>query len=103
MIAKKQICVVGLKNNQRNEIESECSGIADLRFVDSRRSVNDLPICDHVVLMTRFIKHRWTRARLGRWAMIAFTYTLAVSVGWFARSRRCVDRRQLDERVRYFG
>ena len=64
LIEKKQICVVGLKNNQANAVEAECGGIADLRFVDSRRSTDDLPECDHVILMVRFIKQRWTRGTL---------------------------------------
>jgi hypothetical protein len=58
---KKRICVVGLKDNQSYAVESECGEIADLRFLDSRRSTEDLPTCDHVILMVRFIRHRWTR------------------------------------------
>jgi hypothetical protein len=58
---KKKICVVGLKVNQSQALESECSGIADLQFLDSRRSTDDLPTCDHVILMIRFLKKRWTK------------------------------------------
>ena len=58
---KPRICVVGLKNNQCRRLESECGEIADLRFLDSRRNVGDIPACDHVVLLPRFINKRWTR------------------------------------------
>ncbi len=64
LIEKKHICVVGLKNNQTNAVEAECGGIADLRFIDSRRSISDLPHCDHVILMIRFIKHHWTHGAI---------------------------------------
>ena len=61
---KKRICVIGLKNNQSNAVESQCGDIADLRFLDRRRAVSDIPECDHVVLMPRFLRKRWTRESL---------------------------------------
>ena len=58
---KKRICVIGLKNNQINKLESECGEIAELRFLDPRRSAEDIPQCDYVILMPKFIAKRWTR------------------------------------------
>jgi len=58
---KTKICVIGLKNNQCHRVEAECGEIADLRFFDQRRNTGDIPDCDHVVLMPKFLKKRWTR------------------------------------------
>jgi hypothetical protein len=59
---KKRICVVGLKNNQANVVDTECNDFADLRFLDARRPVYDVPTCDYLVLLPRFIGGGWARA-----------------------------------------
>lgn len=61
---KKQIAIVGLKNNQRRRIEQACHDVARLTFMDERRPPSDLPAADHTILMPKFIKKHWTKVAL---------------------------------------
>jgi hypothetical protein len=55
------IAIVGLKNNQQNAVEAACHKLAKLDFIDFRHPSATLANADHVILMPRFIPHRWTK------------------------------------------
>ena len=55
-----KITIVGLRFGQQHHVERECRGVADLKFVDANTAEIAFPDADAVILMTRFIQHRWT-------------------------------------------
>jgi hypothetical protein len=57
--------VVGLRFGQERHVVKRCGQLADLRFVRGDRSEPVLPASDAVVLLTKFIEHRWTIAAYG--------------------------------------
>jgi hypothetical protein len=57
-----RIAVVGLRYGQRHHVERACEGIADLTFVDADRAEATFPDCEAVILLTSFLRHRWTEA-----------------------------------------
>lgn len=73
--AKPRVLIVGLLNQQAQEIQKEWSEIYDLRIYDSDvtsekiRSI--LPHCDKAILMTKFVSHRAQDAMRG---CSGFTY-----------------------------
>jgi hypothetical protein len=54
--------VVGLRYGQEGHVVKRCGQLADLRFVRGDRSETALPASDAVLLLTKFIEHRWTIA-----------------------------------------
>jgi hypothetical protein len=54
------IAIVGLRYGQDGHVARACGGLADLKFVDASRSETSFPQSDVVILMTKFIQHRWT-------------------------------------------
>ena len=57
---RRRIAVVGLRKAQAGIVRRKCEGIARIDCVDADRSEVQLPHCDDVILMTRFIDHRWS-------------------------------------------
>lgn len=56
-----KIAIVGLRFGQTHHVAKECEGVADLRFVAANTAEISFPDADAVILMTRFIQHRWTQ------------------------------------------
>jgi hypothetical protein len=54
--------VVGLRYGQEVQVERRCRDVAGLKFVSADRSETTLPASDAVLLLTKFIEHRWTIA-----------------------------------------
>jgi hypothetical protein len=54
--------VVGLRYGQEAQVSRRCRDLADLKFVRGDRSETAFPAVDAVLLLTRFIEHRWTEA-----------------------------------------
>ena len=64
----KTIVIVGLLPSQQR-IVSRFLPDCDCRYIDTNQSALSIPHCDHLFLMVRFIRHKWTRhawAKLGR-------------------------------------
>ena len=57
-----KISIVGLRCGQEHHVAKKCQGLADLCFVDADRADAFFPDADAVILMTRFIRHKWTEA-----------------------------------------
>ena len=57
---RKRIAVVGLRKAQAGIVRRKCEAMARIDCVDADRSEVRLPHCDDVILMTRFIDHRWS-------------------------------------------
>ena len=55
-----KIAIVGLRFGQMHHVAKECQGVADLKFVAANTAEISFPDADAVILMTRFIQHRWT-------------------------------------------
>lgn len=49
-------------NGQIGVIASKCNRRACLRVINRDRGDKLFPSCDHVILWTRFITHKWTEA-----------------------------------------
>ena len=62
LAGRKRISVVGLRKAQAGTVRRKCEVIARIDCVDADRSDVRLPQCDDVILMTRFIDHRWTQS-----------------------------------------
>ena len=56
--------VVGLRFGQAARVEARCADLAILKFVNADQSETVLPESDAIILLTRFIRHRWTQASL---------------------------------------
>jgi hypothetical protein len=56
------IAIVGLRYGQPQHVEDKCKRLADLKFVGGEGDKAIMPKCDHIVLMTRFLRHGWTVA-----------------------------------------
>jgi hypothetical protein len=54
--------VVGLRFGQEAHVARQCRHLADLKFVRATTAEISFPTSDAVVLLTKFIKHRWTVA-----------------------------------------
>jgi hypothetical protein len=54
--------VVGLRYGQAGQVARRCRHLACLKFVSADRSETVLPASDAVLLVTKFIEHRWTTA-----------------------------------------
>jgi hypothetical protein len=54
--------VVGLRFGQEAQVARRCRDVASLKFVSADRSETALPASDAVLLLTKFIEHRWTTA-----------------------------------------
>jgi hypothetical protein len=54
--------VVGLRFGQEAQVARRCRDVAGLKFVSADRSETVLPASDAVLLLTKFIEHRWTLA-----------------------------------------
>ena len=63
-LSRLTIAVVGLRYGQPANVQAECGHLANLKFVDAGRSEPRLPASDLIILMTRFIEHRWMNAAL---------------------------------------
>ena len=57
--------VVGLRFGQEAQVARRCRDVAGLKFVSADRSETALPASDAVLLLTKFIEHRWTIAAYG--------------------------------------
>jgi hypothetical protein len=69
MPKRTRITVIGLRKGQHRVVADKCGKLADLAFLDGDTSSVALPASDHIVVMTKFVEHRWTEAahqRLGR-------------------------------------
>ena len=60
--ARPLFAIVGLRFGQESHVSRRCRHLADLRFVRADRSETAFPACDAVLLLTKFIEHRWTEA-----------------------------------------
>ena len=56
------VAIVGLRFGQEAHVERRCGHLADLKFVQATTAEISFPSSDAVVLLTKFIKHRWTVA-----------------------------------------
>lgn len=56
------VAVVGLRYGQPSTVQTACGHLVFLKFVDASRSATRLPDADLVILLTRFIQHRWSEA-----------------------------------------
>lgn len=56
-----KITIVGLRFGQQHHVAKECQGLADLKFIDANTAEISFPSSDAVILMTRFIQHRWAQ------------------------------------------
>ena len=57
---RRRIAVVGLRKAQAGIVRRKCEAVARIDCVDADRADVRLPRCDEVILMTRFIDHRWS-------------------------------------------
>ena len=55
-----KIAIVGLRYGQAHHVERACGGLADLTFVEATTAEISFPASEAVILMTKFIRHRWT-------------------------------------------
>ena len=55
-----KIAIVGLRFGQRHHVSRACQGLADITFVDADKAEISFPNADAVILMTKFILHKWT-------------------------------------------
>jgi hypothetical protein len=55
-----KIAIVGLRFGQTHHVAKACEDVADLKFVAANTAEISFPDADAVILMTRFIQHRWT-------------------------------------------
>jgi hypothetical protein len=55
-----KIAIVGLRKGQDFHVAQACVGVADLFFVDADKAEISFPASEAVILMTKFIRHRWT-------------------------------------------
>ncbi len=62
----RTITVIGLRFGQPATVQAVCGHLAILKFVEADRSETRFPATDLVILMTRFIEHRWTEAAFRR-------------------------------------
>lgn len=56
-----KIAIVGLRFGQTHHVVRECKDVVDLKIVDADTAEIFYPVADAVILMTRFIQHRWTQ------------------------------------------
>ena len=56
-----KIAIVGLRFGQTHHVARACQGVADLKFVSANTAEITYPDADAVILMTKFIQHRWTQ------------------------------------------
>ncbi len=59
---RRRIAVVGLRKAQAGIVRRKCEAVARIDCVDADRADVRLPHCDEVILMTRFITHRWSES-----------------------------------------
>jgi hypothetical protein len=59
---RRRIAVVGLRKAQAGIVRRKCEAVARIDCVDADRADVRLPQCDDVILMTRFIHHRWSES-----------------------------------------
>ena len=59
---KVRIAILGPMDGQAGVIASRCGRRARLSFVNRDRGDKCFPSCDHLILWTKFIQHRWTEA-----------------------------------------
>ena len=55
-----RIAIVGLQKAQAGIVRRKCEAVARIDCVDADRADVRLPQCDEVILMTRFVDHRWS-------------------------------------------
>jgi hypothetical protein len=63
---KRRITIIGLHGGLEKLVTAKCGSVAHLRFLEAERSETALPTSDEVILMTRFLPHRWTLAVFGQ-------------------------------------
>ena len=59
---RRRIAVVGLRKAQAGIVRRRCEGVVRIDCVDADRAKVRWPQCDDVILMTRFINHRWSES-----------------------------------------
>ena len=62
LTGRRRIAVVGLRKAQAGIVRRRCEAIARIDCVDADRADVRLPQCNEIILMTRFIDHRWTES-----------------------------------------
>lgn len=58
---RRRITVVGLRKGQDRIVAGRCGSQADLTFLNGDTAEVSFPRSDHVVVMTKFVHHRWTQ------------------------------------------
>jgi hypothetical protein len=59
---RRRIAVVGLRKAQAGIVRRKCEAVARIDCVDADHADVRLPQCDEIILMTRFITHRWSES-----------------------------------------
>ncbi len=59
---RRRIAVVGLRKARAGIVRRKCEAVARIDCVDADRADVRLPQCDDVILMIRFIHHRWSES-----------------------------------------
>lgn len=67
MKRRKRITIIGLRNGQDVIVLEKCGQMVDLSILNGDTATTSVPKSDHVVVMTKFIEHRWTKA--AHWAV----------------------------------
>lgn len=55
-----RIAIVGLRYGQEHHVAKACRGLAELTFIAANTAEILFPDADAVILMTKFLQHRWT-------------------------------------------
>jgi hypothetical protein len=56
----ERIAIVGLRYGQQHHVARQCKELANISFVDADKAEISFPEADAVILLTKFIQHRWT-------------------------------------------